>query len=175
MVPKFLFQVLQMKERPFELLPNYEERAHKRRRVCPDVPSSTKEWADMMNTIHRLALTPSRCPISFSAPELQLTRRLLKPPRFEVVNTTTTTTSTNRDVDTVADYGGFAETTEEIMTFEIETVQQEESAKRSRRQRTPSSRKQRATRASARLASKGLGSGFTRSGRRFSLRLANMA
>eukprot|EP00980_Cylindrotheca_fusiformis_P009552 scaffold2097_cov63-Cylindrotheca_fusiformis.AAC.1 len=44
MVPKFLFQVLQMKERPFDPLPNYEERAHKRRRVCPDVPSSTKEW-----------------------------------------------------------------------------------------------------------------------------------
>eukprot|EP00980_Cylindrotheca_fusiformis_P018094 scaffold5814_cov117-Cylindrotheca_fusiformis.AAC.1 len=73
-----------MKERPFELLPNYEERAHKRRRVCPDVPSSTKEWVDKMNTIHRLSLTPSRRQVPFSASELQLARRLLKPPKFEV-------------------------------------------------------------------------------------------
>eukprot|EP00980_Cylindrotheca_fusiformis_P022013 scaffold8893_cov84-Cylindrotheca_fusiformis.AAC.4 len=124
-----------------------------------------------MNMIHHLSLTPSRRQIPFSASELQSARRLLKElPKFEVVNAT----STDWDVDSVADYGGFAETTEEIMTLEIETVQQEESSKRSRR-KTPSSRKQRPTRASVRLASKGLGSGFTRSGRRFSLRLANMA
>eukprot|EP00980_Cylindrotheca_fusiformis_P023130 scaffold10182_cov69-Cylindrotheca_fusiformis.AAC.1 len=104
-----------------------------------------------MNRIHRLSRTPSRPPIPFSASELQSARRLLKePPKFEVVNTTATTTSTDWDVDSVADYGGFAaETTEEIMTLEIETVQQEESSKRSRRRKTPSSRKQRPTRASA--------------------------
>eukprot|EP00980_Cylindrotheca_fusiformis_P018480 scaffold6118_cov59-Cylindrotheca_fusiformis.AAC.1 len=90
-----------------------------------------------MNMIHQLSLTPSRRQIPFSASELQSARRLLKePPKFEVVNTTTTT-STDWDVDSVADYGGFAETTEEIMTLEIETVQQEESSKRSRRRKTP--------------------------------------
>eukprot|EP00980_Cylindrotheca_fusiformis_P023796 scaffold11013_cov97-Cylindrotheca_fusiformis.AAC.1 len=120
-----LCQVRKMKERPFDPLPNYEKRGNKRRRVCPDVPSSKKEWVEKMNMIHRFSQTPSRRrQIPFIASELQSARRLLKPPKFEVVNTTTA--STDWDVDTVADYGGFAETTEETMTLEIETAQQEE-------------------------------------------------
>eukprot|EP00980_Cylindrotheca_fusiformis_P007196 scaffold1517_cov105-Cylindrotheca_fusiformis.AAC.1 len=168
-VPTFLSQVLKMKERPFDPLPKYEQQGNKRRRVCPDVPCSRKEWAEKMNRIHYLSLIP------FNASELQSARGLLIPPKSQVVTTTTTITSTDWDVDTVADFGGFEETTEEEMALEVEATCQEESSKRSRRRKTPSSRKQRPTRASARLASKGLGSGFTRSGRRFSLRLANMA
>eukprot|EP00980_Cylindrotheca_fusiformis_P004134 scaffold900_cov72-Cylindrotheca_fusiformis.AAC.3 len=131
-----------------------------------------------MNRIHYLSRTPSRPPpIPFNASDLQSARGLLIPPKFQVVTTTITTlTSIGWDVDTVADFGGFAETTEEEMILETETpAQKEESATRRRRRKTPSTRKQGPTRASARLASKGLGSGFTRSGRRFSLRLANMA
>eukprot|EP00980_Cylindrotheca_fusiformis_P011442 scaffold2651_cov64-Cylindrotheca_fusiformis.AAC.1 len=69
-----------MEERPFEPLPDYEKRDKKRRRVCPDVPSSKKEWVEKMNMIHRLSRAPSRPPIPFSASELQSARRLLKPP-----------------------------------------------------------------------------------------------
>eukprot|EP00980_Cylindrotheca_fusiformis_P016345 scaffold4857_cov74-Cylindrotheca_fusiformis.AAC.1 len=167
MVPTFLSQVLKMKERPFDPLPNYEQQGNKRRRVCIDVPRSRKEWVEKMNRIHYRSLFP------FNASELQSARGLLIPPKFQVV--TTTITSTDSDGDTVADFGGFAETFEEEIPLEKEAAKQEESTKRSRRRKTPSSKKQRPTRASARLVSKGLGFGFTRSGRRFSLRLANMA
>eukprot|EP00980_Cylindrotheca_fusiformis_P015545 scaffold4433_cov122-Cylindrotheca_fusiformis.AAC.2 len=174
MIPTFLSQVLKMKESWFDPLPNYDQRANKRQRVCPDVPRSTKEWAEMMNRIHYQSWTPSSPPpIPFGASELQSARGLLIPPKFQEV--TTSIASTDWDVDVVADFGDFEETTEEAMAAEIETAQREESTKRSRRRKAPSGRKQRPTRASARLASKGLGSGYTRSGRRFSLRLANIA
>eukprot|EP00980_Cylindrotheca_fusiformis_P002890 scaffold675_cov103-Cylindrotheca_fusiformis.AAC.1 len=66
----FLCRVRKMKERPFDPLPDYEKRDKKRRRVCPDVPSSKKEWVEKMNMVHRLSLAPSRPPIPFSASEL---------------------------------------------------------------------------------------------------------
>eukprot|EP00980_Cylindrotheca_fusiformis_P026317 scaffold15822_cov69-Cylindrotheca_fusiformis.AAC.1 len=78
MISRFKSRVLKMKERPFDPLPIYEQQGNKRRRFCPDVPRSRKEWAEKMNRIHYLARNPPRPPsIPFNASELQAARKSL--------------------------------------------------------------------------------------------------